>query len=231
MVNVTVPEGVTLRRIAAIMANAGVCAEDEFLAAAADPGILSAYKINANDLSGYLFPDTYRFPLGFPANLAVQTMADTFFTRLKTITGGRDYTAGEVFERVTLASIVEREYRAADEAPIMAGIFLNRLKNGIKLESCATVEYIITEIQGKAHPERLLYTDLAIDNPYNSYLYKGIPPGPISAPGSVALNAAFNPVDSDYLFFRLVNPAEGRHYFSKTFDEHIFAAEIYLKSR
>ncbi|MDR1950591.1 MAG: endolytic transglycosylase MltG, partial [Spirochaetaceae bacterium] len=131
--------------------------------------------------------------------------------------------------RVIIASIVEREYRRPEEAPLMAGVFYNRLSIGMALQSCATVEYIITEIQGKPHPETLYDRDTAIQNPYNTYIRPGLPPGPISAPGMVALDAAFSPESSDYLYFRLVDPREGRHYFSKTFDDHIRAASLYVK--
>jgi UPF0755 protein len=91
------------------------------------------------------------------------------------------------------------------------------------------VEYVITEIQGRPHPTALYDRDTRIQNPYNTYINRGLPPGPISAPGMVALNAVFHPAASDYLYFRLVNPAEGRHYFSKSFDEHIQAGVLYVK--
>jgi len=97
------------------------------------------------------------------------------------------------------------------------------------LQSCATVVYVITEIQGKPHPSRLFYIDLEIRNPYNTYLYPGFPPGPISAPGLIALNAAVNPAITDYLYFRLTDASAGRHYFSRSFDDHIRAGELLIK--
>jgi UPF0755 protein len=97
------------------------------------------------------------------------------------------------------------------------------------LQSCATVEYVITEIQGKPHPEILYTRDTEIKDPYNTYIRPGLPPGPISVPGKVALNAVFHPVASDFLYFRLIDPAEGRHYFSKTLDDHIRAGTLYVK--
>jgi UPF0755 protein len=128
-----------------------------------------------------------------------------------------------------MASIVEREYRSPDEAPVMAGVFYNRLKLRMRLQSCATVVYVITEIQGKPHPSRLFDKDIEIKDPYNTYTQRGLPPGPIASPGLTALNAAINPAETDYLYFRLVNQAEGRHYFSKTLDGHIQAAALYTK--
>ena len=182
-------------------------------------------------LEGYLYPDTYLFPESYPAAQVVKTMADTFFKRLAEIQPDvLTLSPAELNNRVIMASIVEREYLVDEEAPIMAGVFYNRLRIGMALQSCATVEYVITEIQGRPHPERLFDRDIEIRNPYNTYMVPGLPPGPISAPGKVALNAAFNPVPSDYLYFRLVNPAEGRHYFSQTLDDHIRAGVLYVKA-
>ncbi|GHU84090.1 hypothetical protein FACS189473_0380 [Spirochaetia bacterium] len=230
MLRVTIPEGVTLKKTASILADAGICERDAFLDAAADPASLAEYRIPGASMEGYLYPDTYLFPASYPAAQVVRTMADTFFKRLENT--GADFlalTPKELNDKVILASIIEREYRVDDEAPIMAGVFYNRLNIGMALQSCATVEYIITEIQGRPHPTALYDRDTAIQNPYNTYNRRGLPPGPISAPGLVALNAVFHPAASDYLYFRLVNPAEGRHYFSKSFDEHIQAGVLYVK--
>ncbi|MDR1353435.1 MAG: endolytic transglycosylase MltG [Treponema sp.] len=230
LVRVTVPEGVTLKKIAAILEEAGICGREAFLQSASDRGMLAEYRIPGLTMEGYLYPDTYLFPLSYPAPEVVRTMADTFFNRLAE-TGENIYSLSpeEINRKVILASIVEREYRVADEAPLMAGVFYNRLEIGMALQSCATVEYVITEIQGKPHP-RLLYTrDTEIPDPYNTYLRPGLPPGPISSPGKIALGAVFHPASSDYLYFRLVSPEEGRHYFSKNFDEHIQAGTLYVK--
>jgi UPF0755 protein len=135
----------------------------------------------------------------------------------------------ELNKRIIIASIVEREYRIPEEAAIMAGVFYNRLNIGMALQSCATVEYIITEIQGRRPPMVIYNRDLEIRDPYNTYLRPGLPPGPISAPGETALRAAFFPEETDYLFFRLVDLASGRHYFSRTLDDHIRAASLYVK--
>lgn len=227
---VTIPEGVTLKKIARILANAGICEEEGFLAATADRETLNNYQIPGNTLEGYLYPDTYLFPPGYPPDLVVKTMTDTFFKRLAEIQNeALELNPEELHKRVILASIVEREYRLDEEAPQMAGVFYNRLTIGMALQSCATVEYVITEIQGKPHPEVLYTRDTEIRDPYNTYIRPGLPPGPISAPGAVALNAVFHPVSSDYLYFRLIDPAQGRHYFSKTLDDHIKAGTLYVK--
>ncbi|WP_010258500.1 endolytic transglycosylase MltG [Treponema primitia] len=232
LIRVTIPEGVTLKKTAPILAKAGICAEEDFLAAASNKAVLDSYRVPGATLEGYLYPDTYLFPEAYPANMVVKAMADTFFKRLAEIQPeALSMSPAELNNRVILASIVEREYRVAEEAALMAGVFYNRLRIGMALQSCATVEYVITEIQNRPHPERLFDRDTEIRNPYNTYMVPGLPPGPISAPGAVALNAAFHPVSSNYLYFRLVNPAEGRHYFSETLDDHIRAGVLYVKSR
>jgi len=231
LLRVTIPEGVTLKKAAAIMDNSGICSGEDFLAAAADKSIINSYRIPNQTMEGYLYPETYFFPGSFPAERVIRTMADTFFARIREIAPeSESLSPKELNDIIILASIVEREYRVSDEAPIMAGVFHNRIKIDMALESCATVQYIITEIQGKPHPYVLYFEDIAIKHPYNTYINSGLPPGPISFPGRVALDAAFHPAETDYLFFRLVNEAAGRHYFSKTLDAHIRAGALFVKS-
>lgn len=231
LVRITVPEGFTLKKAAELIEARGVASAADFLAASEDPALVSAYGIPARTMEGFLYPDTYYFPLRYPADRVVRKMADTFFSKLsevapKPLSG---YSAKELFERVVIASIVEREYRAVDEAGLMAGVFFNRLEINMALQSCATVEYVITEIQGKPHPEVIYNRDLEIRDPYNTYANRGLPPGPISFPGPVSLRAAFNPAPTDYLYFRLVDAEAGRHRFSRTLDEHVEAGVRYVK--
>jgi UPF0755 protein len=230
LVRVTVPEGVTLKKTARILEEAGVCGADAFLSAAASREILDRYGIPGETMEGCLFPETYFFPYSFPAERVIGAMADTFFSRLgeiapESLSMGRE----ELFKKVIIASIVEREYRVGEEAALMAGVFYNRLDVGMALQSCATVEYVITEIQDRPHPDILYNRDLEIRNPYNTYMYPGLPPGPISVPGKTALEAAFNPASNAYLYFRLTDPDAGRHYFSRTLDDHIRAGALYVK--
>jgi UPF0755 protein len=230
LVRVTVPEGATLKKTARILEEAGVCGAGEFLSAAGSREILDSYGIPGETAEGYLFPETYFFPFSFPAEKVVAAMAGTFFSRLEEIVPEvLTLDNAEIFKKVTIASIVEREYRVAEEAALMAGVFYNRLNIGMALQSCATVEYVITEIQGRPHPEVLYNRDIEIRDPYNTYLYPGLPPGPISAPGRTALEAAFNPASVAYLYFRLTDPGAGRHYFSGTLDDHIRAGALYVK--
>jgi UPF0755 protein len=232
LMRVTVPEGLTLKKTAALLEEAGICPAEEFLATACDPAIVGGYRIPGASMEGYLYPDTYLFPPEYPAAKVIQLMADNFFTRISEIDeNALTMPPDELNRLVIIASIVEREYRLDKEAPVMAGIFFNRLNIGMALQSCATVEYVITEIQGKPHPEILLTRDTEIRDPYNTYIRPGLPPGPICAPGSVALRAVFSPSKSDYLYFRLVDPSTGKHYFSNTLDDHIRAGTLYLKGR
>ena len=231
LLSVTIPEGVTLKKAAAILERAGVCFSGDFLAAASSPSLLAAYKVPGSTMEGYLYPETYFFPGAYPAERVVRTMADTFFKKLRE-TGGEAAAAlsPEELERIVIvASIVEREYRVDEEASVMAGVFYNRIKIGMSLQSCATVEYIITDIQGKPHPKVLYNEDIEIIHPYNTYVIPGLPPGPISLPGKTALAAALRPADTPYLYFRLINEAAGRHYFSSTLDDHISAGQLFVK--
>ena len=232
LIRVTIPEGVTLKKTANLLEEAGICSAEDFLAAASSQTLLYQYNIPGRTMEGYLFPDTYLFPLAYPAERVVMAMADNFFRRLSELVPQNYlYTLSreELNDHIIMASIVEREYRIADEAALMAGVFYNRLRINMMLQSCATVEYIITEIQGLPHPRVLYNRDLEIRDPYNTYQRTGLPPGPISAPGAVSLLAAFFPTPSNYFYFRLTDANAGRHYFSQTFDEHIQAGALYLK--
>ncbi len=230
LVRVTVPEGHTLRRTADVLSQAGVVDREEFLAAARNPELLAALAIPAASAEGYLFPDTYYLPRETPGEEAVRLMVGAFRTRLaEGLPESSALSPKELHRRVILASIVEREYRLPEEAPRIAGVFWNRLKIGMALQSCATVVYIITEVQGKKHPEVLYNRDIEIKHPFNTYVNPGLPPAPISNPGMTALTAVFRPEPSRYLYFRLLDPGSGRHYFSETLDEHIKAGALAVK--
>jgi UPF0755 protein len=229
---VTIPEGVTLGKIAAILEEAGICPADDFLASAKDSEVISGYRLpnSSSSLEGYLFPDTYLFPAEYPPPQVINAMVENFFAKMENIDPSSvNLNPRQLNEKVILASIVEREYRVGEEAPLMAGVFYNRLGINMALQSCATVEYIITEIQGKPHPRVIYNQDLEIRNPYNTYINPGLPPGPICVPGAVALRAAMFPQKTEYLYFRLDDPESGRHYFSRTLDEHIKAGQLFTK--
>ena len=228
LIKVTVPEGLTLSKTAAILEEQRVIAADDFLAAAKNKALLQSYGITGSSAEGFLFPDTYFFSYDETAERVVIVMLDNFFHKTVDIPHfPTDPT--QRYEAVILASIIEREYRVSEEAVKIAGVFTNRLQIGMGLQSCATVEYILTEIQHKPHPERLLNRDLEIDHPYNTYKWRGLPPGPISNPGMTALYAACNPEKSSYLYFRLEDAGAGTHIFTRNLTEHAKAGAIILK--
>lgn len=215
-----IPEGKTISQIGKILEDNNICKQEEFKAVCYSPELLNKYHIAGESAEGFLFPETYFFTLGMTARDAAEIMIETFFEKIKAIDGLSEKTPQELYNIVILASIVEREYRVADEAPLIASVFTNRLKQNIGLYSCATIVYIITEIQGRPHPDRVLLEDTKIDNPYNTYKWAGLTPGPISNPGLVALSAAANPPKTNYYFFQVVDSQAGRHVFTSTFDEH-----------
>lgn len=228
----TVPEGATLKAIAGMAENQGLAPKDIFLDLAKDPELLAELDIPSSSMEGYLFPDTYFFLKNAGAGIIIRTMADNFKKQIKeNIPEAGFLTGSELQEKVILASIVEREYRLPAEAPIMAGVFYNRLKKNIALQSCATVVYVITEIEGKPHPARLFDKDIQIKNEFNTYVNRGLPPAPISNPGLTALMASFRPATTSYYYFRLIDGNSGAHYFSETFSEHIDAAALIPKAK
>jgi UPF0755 protein len=229
---ITVPEGYTLKDIASILDEAGVCRADDFLAASRDPALLAERGIPGPSAEGYAFPDTYDFPLLSDGSFVLGSMIANFFRSV-----GREFPESaalgpeKLSEAVILASIVEREYRIKEEAPRIAGVFMNRLRIGMGLQSCATIVYIISDILGGKRPDVIRVEDLSIKSPYNTYLWAGLPPGPISNPGLVALGAAFRPEKNEYLYFRLTDPAKGAHTFTRSLDEHIEAGVIPVKGK
>ncbi len=230
LTRITIPEGWTLRKVAGYLEEKGITESAAFIDAARDREILERYGIMASSAEGFLSPDTYFLAEGLPAGQVVGYLIEQFFRKLENIYPDyRQLSWKQLFTRVVVASIVEREYRIPEEAPLMASVFFNRLDIRMHLQSCATVEYVITEELNRPHPEILTYRDLDIDSPYNTYLHLGMPPGPISNPGETALRAAFSPAETDYLFFLLRDAEAGKHYFSKKLDEHNQARNLYLK--
>jgi UPF0755 protein len=230
LMRVTLPEGYSLSETARLLEEEGIAPASDFQAAARDSVFVTSLGLAAPSLEGYLFPDTYFFPKGYGAQAAARAMVREFREKLAaTIPESGSLSARELEERVILASIVEREYRRSEEAPLIASVFYNRLRIGMALQSCATVVYVITEKQGKPHPDVIYDRDLEIKDAYNTYRQRGLPPGPICSPGLTALEAAFRPASSKYLYFRLVDPEAGRHHFSETLEEHNQAAALIVK--
>jgi len=229
-IKVTIPEGWTLRKIAGHLEAKGVSTRAEVLAAASSPALLARLHVPAENLEGYLFPDTYFFPPGYPAEAILEQMTLNFFDRLGELDPeARKLPARELHEKLILASIVEREYRLEGEAALIASVFNNRLRYNIGLESCATLEYIITDLLDRPHPRYLSEEDKRLKSPYNTYLWAGMPPGPISNPGRVALAAALHPARTNFYYFVLKDAETGQHYFSDSLQQHNWAKYYYLK--
>jgi UPF0755 protein len=223
--NIVVPEGFTVRQIAARLAASGLADEKEFLRLARDRDTLAALKIPAASAEGFLFPDTYKFDRTMDARTIMKTMADRFLVK---VTGGMiDQARAQGFgikEWVTLASIIEKETGRKDEMPLVSAVFRNRLRNRMPLQSDPTVIYGIENFDGN-----LTRTHLERQNPYNTYLNRGLPPGPICNPGTDALAAALSPAPVDYLYF--VSRNDGSHQFSATLAEHSRAVRKYQINR
>lgn len=225
-VTLTIPEGFTVEQIAERVAEVTGIPAEEFLALATD-GIAAfavehpyVAEIETGTLEGYLFPKTYRIVEGSTATDVIEIMLDQFDTEIATVDLSRATEAGlTLHEVVTLASMVEREARVADERPLVASVIYNRLDRGMLLEIDATIEYVIKE-----RKPRLLNRDLEIDSPYNTYKYPGLPPGPIASPGLASLEAAANPADTEYLYYVLTSE-DGSHTFTETYQEFLEAKE------
>jgi UPF0755 protein len=217
----TIPEGYNLVQIAAAVAAAGLEGEKPFLDAARHPETINQLGIDADTLEGYLFPDTYYFPRGLDSATIIATMVKQFRAAFKPAWEQQAKKLGmTVHEVVTLASIIEKETGAPEERPLIASVFHNRLKKGMRLETDPTVIYGISDFDGNIKRRHLeTYT------PYNTYKIKGLPPGPIASPGALALEAALYPAQSDYLYF--VSKKDGTHQFSTTIKAHNAAVRKY----
>lgn len=211
---ITIPEGWSLAQIVPQLARVLGAPVDSVQAAVRDTALLHALDLPTSTLEGYLFPDTYVFPDGTTPRQAVRTMVARFQTvwqpqwdaQLATRAMSRN-------DAMALASIVEKEARLPEERPVIAAVYLNRLKAGMLLQADPTVQYAIGH-----HVARVLYKDLTIDSPYNTYRYRGLPPGPIASPGKPSMVAAVSPAAVPYLFF--VAYPDGHHEFTKNFAAH-----------
>jgi len=215
---VTVPEGLTLEETADRLVLARLGDRDAFLALMRDPKPIADLDSRAEDLEGYLFPDSYTFAADTAPKTIVEAMVANFRKRWRTevapklpADGGR--TLREV---TTLASIVEKEAKAATERPLIAAVYANRLERGMGLFADPTIIFALKRL-GR-WDGNIRKPDLALDSPYNTYKYAGLPPGPICSPGTGALAAAAAPADVPYLYF--VSKNDGTHVFATTLDEH-----------
>jgi UPF0755 protein len=214
---ITFREGLTIREMAALYESKGFGAAGEFIAAASDERPVHDLDPAARDLEGYLFPDTYNMPRQSTAAELVSRMVATFQKTLTPELRAQAERRGlGMRELVTLASIVEKETGKPEERPLVAAVYANRLRIGMGLQCDPTVIYALQRVD--RYNGNLTRDDLQFDSPYNTYRYRGLPPGPIAAPGRASLEAAANPADVPYLYF--VSRGDGSHVFATTLDEH-----------
>jgi len=223
-VEFTIPEGSTVNQVKEILINNNILDKKEIEEFFSDPDYTSAIGLKGmKSAEGFLFPDTYKFYKGSSAEKIFSSMVDLFYKKLNEIYPDyKNLSQKQLLSKIIMASIIEKEVRLQDESDIVAGVFYNRIKNGMKLQSCATVQYIL----GKPK-EHLLNSDLEIIHPYNTYIYTGLPPGPICNPGFTALKSSFYPKKHNYLFFVVKDPVKGSHHFSATYSEHLAAQKKY----
>jgi UPF0755 protein len=222
---ITFPEGFTLRQVAALLDAVDLASAEHFIATATDPAFVRGLDIPASSLEGYLFPDTYRFA----RNLSVESILRSFVARFNRYFGAaqRERAHQLGFSRhqvIILASVVEKETAVAAERSLIAGVFLNRLRSSIRLQSDPTVIYGLKNFDGN-----LTRAHLQLDTPYNTYTRLGLPAGPICNPGAASIQAVLNPASTPYLYF--VAKKDGSHHFSASLAEHNAAVWRHQKRR
>ncbi|WP_159448697.1 endolytic transglycosylase MltG [Demequina sp. NBRC 110053] len=210
--SLTIIEGRTVDSTLQAIANLTNATLEDVEAVAANTDALGLPEEADGNLEGWLFPSTYTFnPDVQPADILAQMVETTI-----TVLDRNDVPEGDRQEILTIASIIEREARLPDDRPMVSGVIQNRLDIDMKLEMDSTVKYI--------SPSEGVYTsdeERAIDSPYNTYMYAGLPPGPIAAPGEASIKAAVSPAEHDYLFFVTVNTDTGETLYAETYDEHL----------
>ena len=226
-VKVTFPEGVTIRRIASIAQDRAGVDSTELVTLANDREFLATIGLTASTAEGYLMPDTYFFDWGVSAETVLREMSLLFrdYYNEQKQNRAREQTGLTPYETVILASLVEGEARTEEDRTIVAGLYLNRLRKKMLLQADPTIQYILPD-----GPRRLLYEDLRIDNPYNTYRNPGLPPTPINNPGRASLEAAIDPAETDYLYMVAKADGSGAHTFSRTLSEHQVAVNRYRRN-
>lgn len=224
-VRVTLPEGLTLRQVAGVLSKHLDFDSTGFIEASSDKTLLARYGIRANNAEGYLLPGTYNFVWASTPREAAGFLVgqfNHFYTdSLQNVASKRGLTKTEL---LALASIVEAETPVHDEKPVVASVYLNRLKSGMRLQADPTVQYALG---GAAR--QLYYKDLGVDSPYNTYRHHGLPPGPVCNPGTASILAVLNPAETRFLYF--VATGKGGHYFAESLAEHTTNIKKYRATR
>ncbi|MGI6655856.1 MAG: endolytic transglycosylase MltG [Desulfobulbus sp.] len=222
---VTIPEGLTVAQIARLFAQGDWVSEDQFRALASDRDFVRRHGVDAASLEGYLFPETYTLSRGETSTEGILTAMVRRYREVWQDLGNADEAHGlGRHQLLILASVVEKETGVAEERPLIARVFLNRLALGMRLQSDPTVIYGIADFDGN-----LRTADLRRKTPYNTYAISGLPAGPICNPGRAALEAVLHPVDSPALYF--VSKNDGTHEFSTNLKDHNSAVHRYQRGR
>jgi UPF0755 protein len=219
---ITIPEGFNRRQIAELLSEKRITDAEAFLHFSGDPGLARRYGISEQDLEGYLYPDTYRFRHHMDARKVIDVMVRRFREMIAPYGADLEKNPLSLEQVVILASIVEKETGKQAERPKIARVFLNRLRKKMRLESDPTVIYGLPSFSGN-----LTKKDLEHPTRYNTYVIKGLPPGPIANPGIEAIKAVLFPSSGNYLYF--VSKNDGTHHFSTTLEEHNRAVLRYQK--
>jgi UPF0755 protein len=218
----TIPEGFNMFDIGGLVEQLGLMSSGDFLAAARDPSLIRDLDAGAPTLEGYLFPDTYRVTRHTSPRELCRILTQRFRAEWKKLNGQAD-----VHQTVTLASLVEREAAAPEDRPLVASVFHNRLKIGMKLDCDPTTVYAAL-LEGR-YRGKIYRSDLASPNLFNTYQNAGLPPGPIANPGIASLKAALAPAESGYLYFVVQPDGSRRHQFSTDIAAHRAAASRYRR--
>lgn len=220
-IKLTVPEGYTAKQIAARAESLGITAYDDFMELVEKPTEelkrLIPFDVSGS-LEGFLFPDTYDFTADTDAKTVISNMLRNFADKVGEEISSNLKVDLKPEQVVILASIVEKETLLQSELPIVAGVFMNRLRKSMALQSCSTVQYVLPQPKPVLSKE-----DTLIDSPYNTYLIQGLPPGAISNPGKSAIEAVLEPAVHNYLYF--VSNGDGTQTFSRTYAEHLRAKQ------
>jgi len=226
---VVVPEGLTAEETFELFWKQGIGGPEAFRATLAEPELVPGLTRGVSDLEGFLFPDTYLVTRTTSASQIVDRMVANFREHLTPALQRRAAALGfSTRQALTLASIVERESAVKAEGPLIAGVYWNRLRRGMRLQADPTVIYALKR-DGR-WSGTLYRSDYDYESPYNTYLHEGLPPGPICSPGLQALRAAVTPARTSHLYF-VADPTTGGHTFSTTFEEHLVAIAMARKAR
>ncbi len=220
--SITVPEGKNMYEVAKILSAANITDEKEFLEIVQNPEVISQFNIAASSLEGYLYPETYRFAPQTPAKVVVKTMIDLFNRKVASL--NFDHPFLNKHQVIILASMVEKETGAKSERPAIAGVFTNRLKKKMRLESDPTTIYGIWS----RYTGNIKKSDLQEVTPYNTYKIPALPQGPIANPSLEAIQAVLNPESHEFLFF--VSKNDGTHVFTKNYGDHTQAVDSFQRN-